>query len=231
MQGKRLCYAVLAAAGAGTRMSADRPKQFLELAGQPVWRLSLAALLRCECVAGAVVAVPERYAAECRAALGDTGGKPVQIVSGGADRAASVYAALMTLPAECTHVLVHDAVRPFVTEPQVLAVAAAAYAHRAAVLAVPVKDTVKQTDGQGFITSTPVRERLLLAQTPQGFERVLLTEAYAQAFTQGFAGTDDSSYVERLHVKPAVVAGDYRNIKLTTAEDWALAERFYGEGF
>ncbi|MNJ60989.1 2-C-methyl-D-erythritol 4-phosphate cytidylyltransferase [compost metagenome] len=123
-----------------------------------------------------------------------------------------------------TWVLVHDGVRPFVTEEQVTSCYEAAIAHGASVLAVPVKDTVKQVDEQGWVTATPDRRSLWAIQTPQAFCRSDLMQAHEQAERDGFVGTDDSMLVERLGVSVRVVEGAYSNIKITTPDDLDYAE-------
>ena len=218
------CHMILAAAGAGARMGLPVPKQFANLGGKPVWAYVYETCRSCGAVQSATLVVPEGYEDECRVALARAGDAGFcRVVTGGASRAASVRKALAVLPSDLDIVLVQDAARPFVTAAQIEAVAQAAMKHGAAVLAVPVKDTVKTVGADGHIDGTPAREALYLAQTPQGFRRALLTEAYEQAACEGYEGTDDASYVERLGIRPVIVPGDYRNLKLTTAEDMTTA--------
>jgi len=246
MQVQNACYAIIAAAGAGRRMDSDTPKQFLPLEGIPVWLRTLAVFRAASCIKGVVVVIPAGYLELCREALTAAGVTDwPTLIEGGTDRAESVYKALCALPTDAGVVLVHDAVRPFVTAAQIEAVAQNAAAHEAAVLAVPVKDTVKVADEENRVLHTPARDDLWLAQTPQGFYKELLLHpardglwlaqtpqgfhtklllsAYEKAALDGFIGTDDASYVERLGVWPAIVQGDYKNIKLTTPDDllWA----------
>ena len=146
-------------------------------------------------------------------------------VAGGAERQDSVRCGLEALPAEVTHVAVHDAARPLVQPRDVSRVVRAARASGAALLAVPVKDTIKRVE-QGRVVATPPRSQCYAAQTPQVFRIDWLRDALAKAEADGFRGTDDAELVERLGVAVAVVEGDPANLKITTAEDLAAAERW-----
>ncbi|MDD3169271.1 MAG: 2-C-methyl-D-erythritol 2,4-cyclodiphosphate synthase, partial [Eubacteriales bacterium] len=150
-------------------------------------------------------------------------GKIKQIISGGAERQDSVYAALSVLPADVDFVLVHDGARPFVTNESIDALIESAVKHRAAIMAVPVKDTIKAAE-EGIFTETLDRSRLYSIQTPQGFDRKLLIAAYEKAFAEKFYGTDDAVLVEKMGEKVYLVKGDYNNIKITTKEDFKMGE-------
>jgi len=227
MNSPALCHAIIVAAGAGTRMGLADPKQFAPLNGKPIWIRTLKVFVDCEAVQGITVVIPAGFETQCREDLRTHAVTcAISFVCGGADRGESVRNALAALPATAQTVLIHDAVRPFVTTAQITAIAAEASRRTAAILAVRPKDTVKETNETGHITHTPAREKLLLAQTPQGFNASLLRRAYDIAAADGFVGTDDASYVERLGIRPVAVEGDYRNIKLTTQEDLLLAAAF-----
>ena len=227
MNQKAMCHVIIAAAGSGSRMGLDCPKQFADLAGKPIWIRTLERFFASEAVRDVTIVIPSNYELQCRDMLrAHNITRMPALLEGGADRSSSVYKALSSLPGDTEIVLIHDAVRPFVTVAQIEAVAHAARLHDAAVLSVPVKDTVKEIDADGRIAHTPARASLMLAQTPQGFRLPLLRHAYERALADGFAGTDDASYVERLDIRPVIVPGDYRNIKLTTPEDLLLAAAF-----
>lgn len=215
--------AVIVAAGRGKRMGADVNKAYLPLAGRPVLAHALAAFEACPAVGEiVVVAAPgeeERAAAVARE-LGLT--KLSAIIRGGAERQDSVYAGLAALRA--AGALVHDAARPLVTPALIAACCAAAEASGAAAPAVPVKDTIKLSDGGGSIVSTPDRSLLWAVQTPQAFRRAELMEAHDRARREGAAATDDAMLLERLGRKVAIVESDYDNIKITTPEDLPIAE-------
>ena len=146
-----------------------------------------------------------------------------QIVAGGASRQESVFAGVRCL-GECEYIAVHDGARAFVS-PQVIADCfACAQKHRAALAAVPVKDTIKRADDEGFAAETPPRESLFIAQTPQIFERALYFAAMEQAERAGRQYTDDCQLVEALGERCFLSPGSYLNFKITTPEDLILAQ-------
>ncbi|MFQ6671753.1 MAG: 2-C-methyl-D-erythritol 4-phosphate cytidylyltransferase, partial [Candidatus Tectimicrobiota bacterium] len=145
------------------------------------------------------------------------------VVAGGAERQDSVAAGLERVPPEAHVVVVHDGVRPFVTTAMVAAVVEAAQAVGAALTAIPVTDTVKRV-AEGAVVETLSREGLFRVQTPQAFRREVLAEALRRARTDGVVATDEAALVERLGMPVQVVAGAETNLKVTTPEDWALAE-------
>jgi 2-C-methyl-D-erythritol 4-phosphate cytidylyltransferase/2-C-methyl-D-erythritol 2,4-cyclodiphosphate synthase len=216
--------AVIVAAGSGRRMGAGENKVFLPLGGKPVLAHTLAAFEACAAVESVVVvAAPgerERAAAVCA----EAGCRKVTaIVAGGAERQDSVRAGLAALDTD--GVLVHDAARPLITPEKIDACRRAAETGGAAALAVPVNDTIKVTDEEGWIVATPERRSLWAVQTPQAFRRDELSEAHRLALEDGFRATDDAMLLERLGRRVAVVEGDYANVKITTPEDLELAER------
>jgi len=149
--------------------------------------------------------------------------KVSQIVSGGSNRQASVYNGLQKVNKKCNLVLVHDGVRPLIDLKQIEMVIKLAQKFKAAILAVPVKETVKLVD-KNMIVKTEDRKQFYLAQTPQVFEKTLFLKAFEKAKKDNFVGTDCSSLVERLGIKVKILEGSERNIKITTAEDFKLAE-------
>lgn len=150
-------------------------------------------------------------------------GKITQIISGGKTRQLSVYNGLQKVNKKCNLVLVHDGVRPLVESKQIEAVIKLAQKTKGAILAVPVKETVKIIS-KNMIVRTEDRKQFYLAQTPQVFEKTLLSKAFEKAKKDNFVGTDCSSLVERLGIKVRILEGSERNIKITTAEDFKLAE-------
>jgi len=220
-------WAVIPAAGRGTRFGGDVPKQYLEVDGRPLIEHALDALLWHPRVAGAVVALavddvlwpgwPQRH------------GKPVLRCDGGAERADSVLAALHALPVEVAPdalVLVHDAARPNLHAGDIDRLVDAAIAHvDGAILAAPVRDTLKRARGSiptPTIEMTEPRERLWRALTPQAFRRDLLLDALQRALADGVSVTDEAMAVERLGRHPRLVEGREDNIKVTTPADLAL---------
>lgn len=227
---------VLAAAGSGLRASAggSAPKQFRPVAGVPVLARALQPFLDLADVASIAVALPAAVVAAPPDWLARLAGPRVQLVVGGATRGASVRAGLSALPLACEVILVHDAARPFPDREVILAVLHEARAGRGAVAAVRVTDTLKETIGDGGgsdlprVVGTVSRERLWRAQTPQGFPRRLLEAAHAKAAEEGIDATDDAGLVERLGATVVVVPDTSRNLKVTTAEDFLVAEALAG---
>lgn len=223
------------AAGRGERLGASVPKAFVSLAGTPILVRTLAALARAPEIDRVVPVVAAsdmaRYAA-LGAALAAIP-KLAPPVAGGAERQDSMRAGLAALPADVRFVAVHDAARPFVRADDVSRVIAAARASGAALLAVPVTDTIKRVR-DGRVIETPDRAECWAAQTPQVFRTEILREALAKAAAGGCVATDDSALVERLGIAVTVVAGDPSNAKITGPADLAAAEarlqREAGEG-
>lgn len=233
-------FAILPAAGLGTRMAASQPKQFLELNGMPILIHSLRAFAAVPRVTAIYVAVRssemervEAQIAEFDAKLGtlpQANRPPIHVVAGGDNRQESVANALAALDSEEDDiVLVHDAVRPLIDTATIERTIDAVIEHGAAIVGLPAVDTVKQVERTAhgaLVTSTIPREYVVLAQTPQGFRCGLLLKAFAEATADGFVGTDEASVVERAGHPVAVVAGSQVNLKITQPGDLALAE-FY----
>ena len=217
-----MTYAIVPAGGHGARMGSRRPKQYLRLGQAPILVATLRALARTRSLAGIVVAVPAAQVAATRRLLARARvPKILDVVAGGADRQESVWRALQRVPEDAGIVVVHDAVRPFVTAELVERVRAAA-AGGAATCGMPVRETVKRVT-EGAVEATVPRQGLWLTQTPQAFARDLLWEAHDKARRDGFAGTDDAVLVERLGMRVAIVAGLAQNLKITTPEDLRTA--------
>jgi 2-C-methyl-D-erythritol 4-phosphate cytidylyltransferase len=225
-----LAVAVVPAAGSGRRMGARRPKQFLRLGGIPILVRTLRALERSRVVGGIVVATPPGAVAATRRLLARHRLRRVlAVVPGGPRRQDSVRLALAAVPPRTGLVVVHDAVRPFVTPSLVRRVAAAARRFGAATCGLPVRETVKRARA-GTVEATLEREGLWLVQTPQAFSRALLWEAHEKARRDGIEGTDDAVLVERLGSPVRMVPGLPHNIKITTPEDLVRARRLVGRG-
>ena len=202
--------AVLLAAGSGSRMAADRNKFFLTLADTATIQSVLDLfLLDFDCKQVILVGKTE-----VKAYFTDFLSDRLCFVVGGAERQDSVRHALAHVSEAA--VMIHDGARPFVT----LSELAALKAHNNAILAVPVKDTIKQVDADRNISQTVPRDNLWGAQTPQFFETSLIQEVHRIAHSKGFLGTDDASLVEVFSEVPVtIVPGSYENIKITTPED------------
>ena len=225
--------AILPAAGLGTRMGAGAPKQFLELDGVPILILTLRRIAACPLITSIIVATRSDEIARLESLVqSEKFNQDVRVVKGGDTRQDSVGQALQLVPPETDLVLVHDAVRPFVTVDQITRVIEEARRCKAAILGVPAMDTVKEVkraslpEDVALITATVPRERIVLAQTPQVFETRLLKEAFAQAEGDGLSASDEAGLVERMGHDVYVVQGSERNIKITKPADMDLA-RFY----
>jgi 2-C-methyl-D-erythritol 4-phosphate cytidylyltransferase len=224
-------FAILPAAGLGTRMAGPQPKQFLSLAGVPILIHSLRAFAAVERVTAIYVAVrkPEMERVEAQVAEYGFSGR-ARVVEGGEKRQESVANALASLPAGADDiVLVHDAVRPLIDAATIERTIDAVLEHGAAIVGLPAVDTIKQVERTAHgavITATIPREFIVQAQTPQGFRYGLLRDAFAEAMADGFVGTDEASLLERAGHAVHVVPGSQVNLKITHAGDLALAE-FY----
>lgn len=220
--------ALALAAGRGERLGASVPKAFLPLAGRPLLVRALAALAarpEVECIVP-VLPAPEVPRFRVLALDFAGAGKVAAPVVGGAERQDSMRAGLAALPPGIELVAVHDAARPLVRPEDVGRVIAAAARSGAALLAVPVRDTLKRVR-DGRVEETLPRIDCWAAQTPQVFRLGLLREALAKAEAEGFRGTDDAQLVERLGARVEVVEGDPGNLKITWPEDVALAEALW----
>jgi 2-C-methyl-D-erythritol 4-phosphate cytidylyltransferase len=206
------------AAGAGTRLGRRTPKQFLRLGGQPMLAVTVRRILRYPRVRAVVVAAPRNRLVQVRRLLAGLRPRvPVTVVAGGASRQESVYRALRAAP-EAPVVVVHDAVRPFVSQTVLEAVVRAARTAGAAVCGLPVTDTIKRVRA-GWVEDTLDRSALWAVQTPQAFRTPLLREAHHEARRHGVVATDDAALVERLGHRVRVVLGSPENLKITTLSD------------
>jgi len=227
--------AILPAAGMGTRMGGETPKQFLELDGVPVFLHALRRLASCELITEIIVATRadevDRMQERCRQ---EKLRQPVRVVKGGATRQESVATALALVGDDVELVAVHDGVRPFVMREHIVRVIEEARKCGAAILGIPAMDTVKEVkrgslpEDIALITATIPRERLVLAQTPQVFRTQLLKDAFAKAAADQVNASDEAGLVERLGHEVHVVHGTEGNIKITKPADMDLA-RFYLE--
>jgi 2-C-methyl-D-erythritol 4-phosphate cytidylyltransferase len=234
-------FVIIPAAGLGTRMASaakeKKPiasKQFADLQGKPILVHTIFKFLKHAAVNSIYVALRKEEIARFRKRLEQESpeilaGNPV-FIEGGEHRQASVANALGQFStSESDIVLVHDAVRPLVTNKIISDVIAAAEKHGAAIAGVPAIDTVKQVErtAEGaLIKATVPREKVVMAQTPQGFRYGVLKKAFDEAEADGFLGTDEASLVERSGHRVMVVMGSVRNVKITTPADLELAE-FY----
>jgi 2-C-methyl-D-erythritol 4-phosphate cytidylyltransferase len=216
---------ILPAAGKSSRFRDKEKKVFASLDGRPVWRRTAELFVNRKDVCQTVVVIaPEDMETFQRRHAADLAVFGIKVTEGGAERFDSVANALKVLAPEADFVAVHDAARPCVTEEQINAVFASAEKTGAALLAVPVSDTVKRGDRSGKVEATVPREGLWLAQTPQAFRRDWLEAAYADRARLGRDITDDAQLVEAAGHAVYLVTGSASNLKITTREDLALAD-------
>ena len=222
--------AIIPAAGLGTRMGADTPKQFLELEGTPLVIHSVRRIASCPLVTDIIVATRADVVESLEERIrGERFMQTVRVVRGGDSRQDSVALALKEVSNDTEIVLVHDAVRPLIDVATIDRTIDAVAEHGAAIVGLPAVDTIKQVERTAhgaLITSTIPREFVVLAQTPQGFRYGLLQRAFAEATADGFVGTDEASVAERAGHPVAVVHGSQVNLKITQPGDLELAE-FY----
>jgi 2-C-methyl-D-erythritol 4-phosphate cytidylyltransferase len=220
--------AIIAAAGVGQRMGQAIPKPYLLLGGKPILARTLQIFETIPEVLQVLVVVHPDDLDYCQDNVISPFGfkKVLRLVPGGKERQDSVYHALKVLQKEddLEIILVHDAVRPFITPEYIHRVIQAARRHGAAVLGWPAQDTLKQVNSQGQVLGTLDRQDIWQIQTPQGFQAPLLWRAFVEAYSRDFYGTDEASLVEELQHPVVVVPGSPVNFKITTPEDLQLAE-------
>ena len=217
--------AVIVAAGRGVRMQSDTRKQYLQVAGRPVLVHALLKFDVCSLIDHICVVVPDDDLDFCRRRLlaGGQIKKPVQFVAGGRHRQQSVYNGLKSLDDKKGLVAIHDGVRPLVDPLLITACIRAAETSGACAPGIPAYDTIKRVSGEGTIAGTVERKGLWLIQTPQVFRYAVISKAHDRALRDGYVGTDDATLVERLGFPVTLISGSKSNIKVTTAEDLAMA--------
>ena len=226
---------IILAAGSGKRMKRNTPKQFLDINGRPMLYYSLKAFEESP-VDSVVLVLAKEYMDECKKNVIDKYHfkKVKYIVEGGAERYDSSYMGLLACRDDKYDiVLIHDSGRPMVTVDVITQAINAASSHKACVIAVPTKDTIKIADDKGYCDITPDRKKIWSVQTPQAFDFKICMSAYEKLMQDDESKlgiTDDAMVVERmLGVKVKLCMGDYRNIKVTTPEDLDIASVFLNE--
>ena len=208
---------IIVAGGKGLRMGNATPKQYIKINGKMILEHTIEKFQGLGSIKEIILVVPKDDVSFCEKEL--KCGKVKKIVAGGENRRDSVYNGLKCVSEKSEIVLVHDGVRPFVSAEIINNVIDAVKEHGSAVTAVSPKDSIKfSEDGKSFDKSLD-RSKLYLIQTPQGFKKDVILTAYKNAINQDLNGTDDSYFVELLGIKPKIVLGDYKNIKITTEDD------------
>ena len=226
MAGTEPLWCVVPAAGRGQRFGADIPKQYLPLGGRPMLIRTLERLAACAEIGGLMVVLASDD--DAWPGINDIAGKPVLTAQGATERSGSVLAGLRALPASVgvgDFVMVHDAARPCVAAADIARLVALGVPAGGALLAAPVRDTLKRGDTDAHVTATEPRERLWRALTPQMFRYGVLDRALGAVSDSGAAPTDEAQAVEALGLQPRLVRGDPDNIKITLPEDVERAAR------
>ena len=227
---KLRCTAIIMAAGKGKRMQTAVSKQFLPVCGKEILAWTVDVFEKSPLVDNILLMASADGKEDVQHLWDNYGWKKVAaVLEGGKERQNSVANGLAAVEEDTDIVLIHDGVRPFVTEEMIADSIVAAQAYGGAVIGVPAKDTIKVCSADGMAVETPDRSTLWQIQTPQTFQRSLIVDAYEKAEKDGFLGTDDASVAEFAGHQVKVVMGSYRNIKITTKEDLIIAEAFLKE--
>jgi 2-C-methyl-D-erythritol 4-phosphate cytidylyltransferase len=217
--------AIIVAAGQGSRMQGAQRKQYLSLAGLPILTRTLMVFDGCDAVEQIILVVPQDDIDFCRKNVLEPAGltQKIRLMPGGRRRQDSVYNGLKEVDENCSIVIIHDGVRPFVQNEQIIACIDSARESGACIIGVPAHETLKQTDSSGQIIRTLSRDDIWLAQTPQAFRHDLIRKAHDQARREGFFATDDAALVERTGAAVKIIKGSRTNIKITVREDLEMA--------
>lgn len=216
--------AIIAAAGKGERLGSVVHKPFVLIGKEPILAHTLKLLDNSNYIDEIILVINESDLAKARSLIKKSKLKKVKkIVLGGKRRMDSVGNGLSEVSEDVDYVVVHDGVRPFLDNKMISSVIEGAKTFGAAITCVPVKPTIKEIEKGNFVMGTLKRESVVEVQTPQAFKKDVLVRAYKKAFEDGVDATDDSTLVERIGIKVKVVAGSYKNIKITTVEDLKYA--------
>lgn len=228
---KPICAAVIVAAGKGKRMGTEISKQFLPLRGKEILAHTVEKFEHAENIRDIVLVTGQDSLQDVQDMAQEYGWqKIISVVAGGKERQDSVWNGLLAISEDTEIVLIHDGVRPFVTEDILNLSIETAVEMGGCVAGVPAKDTIKVCNSENISVDTPDRSTLWQIQTPQTFQKERIVKAYKQAKDAGFIGTDDASLAEYGGYPVKVIMGSYRNIKITTQEDLLIGEAFLKEG-
>lgn len=217
---------IIAAAGMGNRMQSNVNKQFIYINNKPVLAHTIEKFEKCRYVDEIIVVSKESEINYCKRQIVKRYkfNKVTKIVRGGKERQDSVYNGILALDRRTDIVISHDGARPFVSNKNIVDSIEGVAEYGACVIGTPVKDTIKIIGEDKNVDSTPKREMIWAAQTPQSFTKEIIMKAYREAIDDNFVGTDDSMLVERLGIYVKMIRGSYENIKITTPEDIIIAE-------
>ena len=227
-----MVFAIILAAGKGSRMKGTMRKQYLNLSGRPVLAHSIIAFDSCSLVEEIFLVVPKEDVKYCQKnilSLLDLKNQ-INLVHGGAERQNSVYNGLQSITKNAETVVIHDGVRPLIQPEDIKKCIFGSKKYGACILGTPSSDTLKRVDKTDTVETTIPRENIWLAQTPQAFQYELILKAHETARRDGYVGTDDASLVERLGENVKIINGGRFNIKITNKEDLAVARAMFDAG-
>ena len=223
--------AIIPAAGEGRRMGGTVPKQFLQIGGREILARTLEVFEGCVAIDDVWVVVAAELCTACQSTIVERYGfrKIRGVIAGGTTRQESVWRGLQQVTDAVDLIVVHDGVRPFVTELLLQQTLDHASRYGAAIAAVPLKDTLKRVSTSGTVEATVPRERLWRVQTPQAFQHALLRRAFQHAWRQGLQATDEAGLIEALGYPVQIVPSYEHNIKITTPDDLVFCATFLCE--
>ena len=224
--------AIIVAAGQGTRMQGEQRKQYLSLAGIPILARTLAVFDKCDPIKQIILVIPQDDFNFCQENILEPAGLTLKIIMapGGERRQESVFNGLKEVDTTCSIVVIHDGVRPFVQNEQLIECIDGARESGACIMGVPAYETLKQVDASAHILRTLKRDDVWLAQTPQAFRHDLIRKAHDRARMEGYSATDDACLVERLGAPVKIITGSRNNIKITIKEDLEMANWLLASG-
>ncbi len=213
--------AIIVAAGKGKRMERDYNKQYIHLGDKPIVAHTLIHFENHEIIDEIIIVVAKGEVEFCRESIVEKYNlsKVRSIVEGGQERYHSVFKGIKAVSLDSEVILIHDGARPFVTNEITNESVVSAVGYGCSIVGMPVKDTIKTINEEGFVEGTPKRENLWLVQTPQTFKKEIILEAHQKREKENLSVTDDAMLVEALGIKVKMIRGSYENIKITTPED------------
>jgi len=223
---KQKVGAIIVAAGKGKRMEREYNKQYIHLEGKPIVAHTLLQFENHEKIDEIIIVVGQGEVEFCRESIVEQYNlsKVAKIVEGGAERYHSVHNGIKAVSQQCEVILIHDGARPFVTGEIINESIASANTYGCSIVGMPVKDTIKIINEEGFVKDTPKRENLWLVQTPQTFKKEIILRAHEKREAENLSVTDDAMLVEALGGKVKMIKGSYENIKITTPEDLEIGQ-------
>lgn len=223
--------AIIPAAGEGVRMGSDQAKQFIDFNGKPLLAMTLEKFQACQAIQGVILVVPKDQLDYCKKEIIEPYHltKVEKVVAGGPRRQDSVRLGIEASRGRYELILIHDGVRPLIDSMLIEKVVAAGEKDRAVITTLPVKETVKEVNGQDRVIRTCDRHRLRMVQTPQIFRYEDIHKAHQRAQEEGWEeATDDAMLVEKMGIPVTVINGSETNIKVTTPHDMALVSQLWG---